>query len=409
MKTIKTNKGIGTTRRGFLGGTAAAGAYAALGAPALAQEKTVHLGASLPLTGPYEKVSKIYRDAYDFWTKTSGGTMKVAGEDWKVDWTIYDDENNASRTAQLTEKLISDDSVDLIVGTYGTDTVLAQGAIARKHNKLTVQAGAASSRVDQEIGGHTTYTLVGYIKDYPALAMEYLATVEPKPTRVALVTMDDPVYREMAVGVKEKCEKHGMEVVFEDVLPMDTRDLRPTVLKMKNAGEIDAIYNTGWDVICIKLVEEMSALGVNPKAFVGGHLTTSPEVKATLQGKLKDVIGVTLWLPQLSYTDPFFESPAAFAAAFEAEYGYAPTYHAAMAYSVPIVYERALMNADPSDPFATDPLRAQLQSLEVETVWGPISFDEKGRISRGGAPVLQWLGDGPEPKVIFPEAIAEVA
>src|SRR3546814_3502760 len=69
----------------------------------------VVFGASLPFTGPYEKVSKTVRDGYDFWRKTVGGKMTVAGKTREVKWIIYDDENNASRSAQLMEKLISDD------------------------------------------------------------------------------------------------------------------------------------------------------------------------------------------------------------------------------------------------------------------------------------------------------------
>lgn len=412
MKNASNKPKGGTSRRSFLKATAGAGALTAmpsLARIAMAQSGVVHIGASLPLTGPYEKVAKIYKDAYDFWSKTSGNKMVVAGKEMEVKWTIYDDENNASRTAQLTEKMISDDKVNLIAGAYGTDTVLAQGAIASKHKRVTIQAGAASSRVDEEIGGHTTYTLVGYTKNYPSLAMDFMAKQSPKPKRIALITMDDPVYQEFADGVKEKAKEHGFTVVMEDVLPMKVSDLRPTALKLKAAGELDLVYNTGWDLICVKLVEEMSALGVNPKAFVGGHLTTSPIVKQTLGTKIRDIIGVTLWLPQFRYKDPFFASPQAFSEKFQATYGYPPTYHAAMAYSIPILYQEVLRDANPADPFNQDAIREKLKKVNIETVWGPISFDNRGRIKRGGAPVLQWQGADPAPKVIYPGEIAESA
>ncbi|WP_431854270.1 amino acid ABC transporter substrate-binding protein [Azospirillum sp.] len=413
-KEVKTVGATAVSRRTLMkSAVAGAGVIGASGLcpgilrSAQAADDVVHIGASLPLTGPYEKVSKIYRDGYDFWTKMSGGKMTVAGQPRTVKWTIYDDENNASRTAQLTEKLISSDRVDLIAGSYGTDTVLAQGAIAGKHKRVTIQGGAASERVDEEIGGHTTFTLIASSKRYPAFAMDYLAKRSPAPKRVALITMDDPVYREMAEGVKEKVKEHGMQLVFEDVLPMKVQDLRPTALKLRGAGEIDILYNTGWDIICVKLVEEMSALGVNPKAFIGGHLTTSPTVKQTLGKKLTDVYGVTFWLPQFKYTDPHFKSPAEFADAFKKAYGYEPTYHAALSYALPMVYEAALRDADPTNPFDQAALRERIQKVKLETVWGPISFDKRGRIERGGAPVIQWQGPGPDAKVIFPSELAE--
>jgi len=410
-----STSGRGLSRRRLLQ-TAAAGAGAVvvpqffpglrLSKPAWAADGVVKMGASLPLTGTYEKVSKIYRDAYEFWTETLGGKLQVAGQELPVEWTIYDDENQAPRTAQLTEKLINDDKVDLIVGTYGTDTVLAQGAIAKKYGRITVQAGAASSRVDDEIGGTATFTIVGSSKVYPATAMDYLAAREPKPKRVGIIIMDDAVYQEMAQGVREKCAEHGMEVVFEEVLPSKGDiDLRPTALKLKNAGDIDILYNTGWDLICIKLVQEMKALDVNVKALVGGHLTTNPVVKETLGKDLDGVYGVTLWLPTLAWKDPHFASPMDFSDKFKAAKGYAPTYHAAMAYTACVAYESVLKDASGENPFDADAMRAALFALKTETVFGPLAFNEKGRNSGAGAPALQWQGSDPSYVVLAPEAV----
>lgn len=370
----------------------------------------VHIGASLPLTGPYEKVSRICKDAFDFWTRTYDGKMVVAGRERAVKWTIYDDENNASRAAQLTEKLISDDKVDLVVGTYGTDTVLAQGAIVRKHGRVFVQAGASSIRVDEELGGHTAFTANGRVGTYCAGAMDFLASRTPKPKKLGLVIMDDPVYHEIGQGVKDKCAQHGIDVVTEVVLPMNVQDLRPTALKLRGAGQLDIVYNTGWDVICIKLAEEMSAIGVNPKAFVGGHLTTSPVVKETLGSKMQGIIGSTVWLPQFKYRDDKYASAQEFAEKFKADYGYLPTYQAAFSYILPYIYQRALREADPQDPFNPKTLRERLSRLDLkDTIWGPVSFDERGRIRRDAAPAVQWTGDPTAAIIVAPADMAESA
>jgi len=394
-------------RRTFLGGAAGAVSMVALGAPAIAQRKVVHFGASLPLTGPYEKVSKIYKDGYDLWTQTVGGKINVGGQEADVKWTIYDDENKAARTAELTERLISSDKVDCIVGTYGTDTVLAQGAIARKYNRITMQAGAASARVDEQIGGHTTFTLIGPSRNYPTLAIDHLAKQNPKPKTMAIITMDDPVYQEFAAGAAADAERNGIKVVLNEVLPMNTQDLRPTVLKLKRAGDVDILYNTGWDLICIKLIQECAALDVNPKAIVGGHLTTNPVVKETLKGQLQYIYGITNWLPQMAYKDKYYASCQAFADKFQAAYGYAPTYHAPMAYTIPYIYAHVLADGAGGDPLNQDTMRKRIASLNnLETVWGPVKFTDKGRIITPGLPVLQWQGADPKVVVLAPEKLA---
>lgn len=388
------------------GALAAVAAVPATAVRAQARANQVVFGASLPFTGPYEKVSKIVRDGYDFWTKTVGGKMNVAGKTREVKWVIYDDENNASRSAQLTEKLISDDKVDVLAGGYGTDTVLAQGSIAAKRKMVMIQAGAASGRVDDELGGHTAFTIIGGAKTYHALAVDYVATKSPKPQTAGIIIMDDPVYHEMAAGVRERCAAHGIKVVFEEVLPMNVQDLRPAVLKMKRAGNLDLLVSTGWDVICTKLVEEMSTLGVNPKAFDGGHLTTSPSVKAALGPKMNEILGVNFWMPSLRFKDPIFKSCQEFHDAFLKAYGYAPTYQAVTAYTIPVLYQQVLADADPADPFNQQKIREKLLKLQMETIWGPVAFNERGRIRRAGVPVIQWLGADPAPTIVFPSDLA---
>ncbi len=402
-----SRKATSIKRRTFLGGAVTAASMVALGAPAIAQRRTVHFGASLPLTGPYEKVSKIYKDAYDLWTKTVDGKISVGGQETDVKWTVYDDENKAARTAELTERLISSDKVDCIVGTYGTDTVLAQGAIARKYNRITMQAGAASARVDEQIGGHTTFTLIGPSRNYPTLAIDLLAQQNPKPKTMAIITMDDPVYQEFAAGATADAERNGIKVVLNEVLPMNVQDLRPTVLKLKRAGEVDIVYNTGWDLICIKLVQECAALDVNPKAIMGGHLTTNAVVKDTLKDQLQYIYGITNWLPQMTYKDKYYESCQAFADKFQAAYGYAPTYHAPMAYAIPYIYQQVLADGSEGNPLDPALMRKRIAGLDgMESIWGPIRFTDKGRIVTPGLPVLQWQGADPKVVVLAPQPLA---
>src|SRR3546814_15285594 len=80
--------------------------------------------------------------------------------------------------------------------------------------------------------------------------------------------------REMADQVIKMCGELGMEHVIDIELPVSVTDLRPTVLKLKQAGDIDVLYHTGHDVHLVKLVQECAALGFNPKAILGGYLTT---------------------------------------------------------------------------------------------------------------------------------------
>lgn len=378
-----------------------------LSTPAWAQKGVVKIGGSLPLTGTFEKVSALYRGGWDLWAKTVGNKMRVGDRELDVEWVVYDDEFNPARAAQLTERLISSDKVDLIVGTYGTDTVLAQGAIARRYNKLTIQAGAASARVDEEIGGTTTFTVVGSANVYPRLAMEFLAKQDPKPKTIATITYDDAAYKEMTVEIKKMAAELGIQHVLDIELPVNTQDLRPTVLRLMRAGNIDVVYSTGHDVPQIKLIQEAQALQFSPKAIFGGHLTMAPSVKQALKERLDYVYGVAMWLPQFPYKDPHFATCQEFADKYKELSGADPTYHVAMSYTIPLLYETVLKDAPKDNPFDTETMRKKLLALKDEpTIWGPVSFNERGRITVPGLPVIQWQGKDPQAKVVYPEDMA---
>jgi branched-chain amino acid transport system substrate-binding protein len=404
----------GSSRRSFIK-TAAAGAalsavaYApGLAKPAWAQRGVVKFGCSLPLSGNFEQVSKLYRAGYEFWSESVKNKIRVGDRELPIEWVFYDDEFNPARTAQLTERMITTDKVDCIVGTYGTDTVLAQGAVARRYKKITIQGGAAAKRVDDEIGGEVTFTMVGSASVYPKLAIEFLAAQNPKPRRIATITYDDAAYKEMTAAIKAMAPALGMEVVIDIELPVAVQDLRPTVLKLKRERDIDLVYCTGHDVPLIKFIQECAALDFNPKAIVGGHLTTNPTVKNTLQDKLQDVYGVTLWLPQFTYKDPHFASCQEFFEKFKASKGFAPTYHCALAYTIPLLYELALRDSRGADPTDNQVIRQKLIAMNnVETIWGPIKFSPKGRIESEGLPVIQWQGKDPVLKVLHPSKLSD--
>jgi len=375
-----------------------------LAKPAWAQKGVVKFGCSLPLTGSFEQVSKLYRSGYEMWWDTVNRKMRIGDRELDVEWVFYDDEFNPARTAQLTERLITTDKVDFIVGTYGTDTVLAQGAVAKRYNRITIQAGAASRRVDEEIGGSTTFTLVANASVYPKLALEYLATRTPKPKRLATLTFDDAAYKEMTESIIAQAPSLGMEHVLDIYNPVNVQDLRPAVLKLKREGNIDVVYFTGHDVPLIKFLQEAAALDFHPQAIIGGHLTTNPSVKAALGDKLRDVFGVTLWLPQFKYKDKYFADCQAFADKHRALKGFAPTYHSAMSYTVPMLYEMAAREAGTTD---NEAIRKKLLAMKaVPTIWGPVTFNERGRIQSGGMPVIQWQGKDPALQVIFPKELA---
>ncbi|MHB8781917.1 MAG: amino acid ABC transporter substrate-binding protein [Desulfobacteria bacterium] len=392
-------------RREFLQTAGAAGLGMALGsfpwkAFGAPNKGVVHFGGSLALTGTYAKVAKMYKDAYDFYMETIKYKMVVGGKTYDVKFTLYDDENDPTKTAQLTEKLINIDKVDLIVGAYGTDPVLAQSAICKKYNKILIQGGAATRRVDEEYGAKNTFTLVSTGDYYHAPLIELVAKVNPPVKTVAIIKMDDPIYHEIGNAAKERCEKAGMKVVFEDVLPMNTTDLSSTVLKMKGM-QIDMVINTGWDKILASFVNEAIKYKLKIKVLDGGHATISPFLKESLGKRMKNILGVTFWLPEAKTKPLHFKDSIEYGAKFRKRFGYEPDYHVALGAQLLELYETVLKGANPKDPFNTDAMRQALLKTDKDMMYGRVRFNPKGRVSTDML-VIQWQGDPPRPVILYP-------
>lgn len=392
-------------RREFLQSAGAAGLGVALGsfpwnALGALDKGVVHFGGSLALTGTYAKVAKMYKDGYEFYMETIKNKIVVGGKTYDAKLTLYDDENDPTKTAQLTEKLINVDKVDLIVGAYGTDTVLAQSAICKKYNRILIQGGAASRRVDEEYGANNTFTLVSTGDSYHTTLIDLASKLNPPIKTVGIITMDDPVYQEMAKAGKERCEKAGMKVVFEDILPMNTTDLSSTVLKMKGK-QIDMVINTGWDKILASFVNEAIKYKLKIKLLDGGHATISPFLKESLGKRMKNILGVTFWLPEAKTKPLHFKDSIEYGKKFQERFGYEPDYHVALAAQLLELYETVLKDADPKDPFNTDAIRQALLKTDKDMIYGRVRFNQKGRLSTDML-VIQWQGDPPKSVIIYP-------
>ena len=90
--------------------------------PLSAADDTILFGAAISITGKTAKEGEYTRDGYQFAIDKLNelGGVKVGGKTYKLALKYYDDETKPERTAQLIEKLINEDKVNLILGPYGS-------------------------------------------------------------------------------------------------------------------------------------------------------------------------------------------------------------------------------------------------------------------------------------------------
>lgn len=359
----------------------------------------VLFGGSLPLTGTYGKVARLYKDAYEFYLETVNHKIVVAGKEYPLKFQLYDDENDPTKTAQLTEKLLTVDKADLLLSAYGTDPVMAQGSICKKYDKLLINGGAATSRLEEEFSG-TIFTLVPTGDYYHKTLIDMVSKLDPPLKTAGIIVPDDPVYHEIGQACEDQLKGYGIQTVIKDVIPMDAKDLVSTVLKMK-AKQIDMAVNTGWDKLLASFVSEAIKYKLNFKFIDGGHATLTPFLEQSLGPRRRNICGTTFFLAESRTKDKYHGDSFEFDRKFKEKFGYASEYHVAMAYMIPQLYDMILKNADPKDPFNTDYIRKALFAMNDDLIWGKVRFNAKGRIIKDML-VIQFQGVDCKPEIVYP-------
>ncbi|MBU95826.1 MAG: amino acid ABC transporter substrate-binding protein, partial [Rhodospirillaceae bacterium] len=218
----------------------AIGAILAVGlaAPAMARVDgdTITLGSSISLTGKYATNGLHTQRGYDFAVKTineAGGVM-VGGKSYKLAVKYYDDESTPARAAQLAERLIQQDGVDYMLGPYSSGMTKAIAPVSEKFGVPMIEAeGAARSLFTQ--GYKYLFAVLSTTDLYLPMAIEMAAasTDDPTKLRVAVAFEGDPFTADIRVGVLEKLEEYGMQVIADDQLPADLSDMSTTLTKVK--------------------------------------------------------------------------------------------------------------------------------------------------------------------------------
>ena len=108
-------------------------------APA-AEAKVIKIGVAISQTGAVAREGSFEKDGIDYWAAlvNDAGGFDVAGEKYKVEVVYYDDQSNPETSMKLTEKLITEDKVDFLIGPYSSGIQTAAATIGEKYKIITI-------------------------------------------------------------------------------------------------------------------------------------------------------------------------------------------------------------------------------------------------------------------------------
>jgi len=374
-------------------------------APAVAptEKKVIKLGMSVALSGAMAKEGNYCKDGVEFWSKkvAERGGIEVGDETYDVEVIYYDDKSDAETSAKLTEKLITEDKVDFLIGPFNSGLAMLTTTVGEKYNKITMCTMSNSSEIFNR-GYKYAFAVLPPAGNYMRLFLDMAMAQDPKPETVAVVMRDDPFGISMAGGTAEYARELGLEVVYEQKYPKDIKDASALLTDIK-ALDPDIVIGCTNLQDAVLITRQAKELDVCPQALAYSVGPTMPGFVESLGDDAEYVYGSEWWLPQMGWKGRgIFESSQAFAEEFEAEYGYKPSYHPAGSAAAAEILRLCIEDTDSLD---TEVLRECLLDFDEEIFWGPQAFAPNGENRKGGSAPVQI--QGLEVRSVYPAEIAQ--
>jgi branched-chain amino acid transport system substrate-binding protein len=356
------------SRRQFVSGAAGAG-FATLAAPNLAFAQgsgPVRIGLLAAKTGPLASGGIDMDLALTMFLKEHDHTL--AGR--KVDLIVADTAGVPATARTKAQELVEKNDVHCIIGPLAAFEALAITDYLTEKQVPTLGVSAAEDMTQRHPS--PWYVRLSSTAAQCAYPLAEYSAKELKYKKIVTIADDFAYGHEMCAGFQRVFEDNGGKIIQKIFTPLATPDYGSYVAQVKNA---DAIFLAYAGSNGFRFLRQFVEYGLKDKMAVIGGMTALDE--SVLRNMGDEALGIVT----TSFYSAEVDNPLnkAFAPAFRKQFKYDPGYYAASTYIAGEVLEAALkaIKANAEDRKA---LMAAIRGTDVDTIRGPIKFDEFGNI-----------------------------
>lgn len=358
----------------------------------------IRIGSSLPLTGEFSQPGQAAKQGYEVWQEMVNDAGGLLGRE--VELVVKDDASNQNTVVTDYNALISQDKVDLLLGTFSSLLNLPASAVAEKNQMLYVEPAGGSPDMFNRGFKYLFFTQQATSNLQGKVFAEWVAALpeDQRPKTAAYPTLDDPFAAPNVAGIQEILEAAGVETVYQETYAIDTKNFDTIVNAMKNADPDLVVHGAQFED-GIGLTRSMLKADFTPGMF---YETNAPSFGA----QYSDGIGMenTEGVIYAVSHSPEADTPgnAEFVAKYKEMFGTdevpedaADGYAAAQVMQAAV---EAVGNIDDQEAMAS-----WLRENEVDTILGSLSWDETGAPT-GEFLIGQWQNGKPE--IVLPADVS---
>lgn len=357
------------------------------------------IGISLPLTGDFSEPGKGVERGYEAWRDIVNENGGLLGR--PVELKILDDQSNADRVVSDYESLIAQDGVDLVFGPFSTRLVVPSARVAQEYGMLFVEPAGAAAEVFEQGFDNLFYAAPAIANDHYNNLAEYLLALpdDQRPETAAVAAMDDPFAQGTAYGLRDKLEEAGVEILVDEVYPPNTTDFSTIAAKIAQADADIVIGGTQYQD-AVNLIIALQQLDYQPELAAFSTAPTNPEFASAIGGSTEGILAPTGYSPKSTYG-----SNVEFVEKYTEMHGNPPAEDEANAYTTGQVVAAAVEAVGCAEQGeCQQQLIDWLRENTVDTVVGPLSWDDKGKPT-GAHLIQQWVNG--QIQIVLPEDVKE--
>ena len=358
-------------------------------------QNTVKIGVILPLTGSQAAFGEALKNGYSIALDDINAKGGVLGK--KVELDIYDDQSKPDQAVQGVAKLIDQDHVPLILGSYSSESTTAMiPAQTQRQVPLIIPIAVADNLLDSK--SPWIFRVGASATDYARVTASFLKA-NGAPKTMAIVYENTNFGQSSMKAMTAVSLADGIKLVSVESYEAKSPDYRGVLERVKRANP-EVIYFCSYLLDATTLMRQSQEIDLNPRYYTSAGTGFAIADFPTSKGAGKNAeytFTVMQWLPEARWA-----GSKEFDAEYFRRYKTHPTHHPMSAYATLLVAARAINDAQSLNNVR---IRDAIRNIHIGmTPFGPIKFDANGQNQH---PLMITQVQGGQFRIVYPNADAE--
>ncbi len=327
----------------------------------------IRVGIVTGLTGAEARFGHAQRLGYEMALEEINSAGGVLGRPFKLEY--QDDTSRPEVAMAATEELADDLGIVAISGAFSSSSTFPSTAIANRYKVPMLVPTAVTDEITRQ-GYDWVFRVCAPAYSYGGAMLDFL-TKAAGARRLAVVYENTQFGSSVAKATLEQAPGAGMEIVAFEAYDQGATDFTPLLTRVKSQNP-DAVLMVSYLADAVLLMRQSKEIDFNPRVFTaGGSGFSLPDFLKGAGEAAEYTVSVTQWTPDAQWT-----GSREWAERFRARFGAEPAYHSVQTYVTLKILADAIVRAGTTERGA---VREAIRATRMDSIFGPISFDEKGQ------------------------------